>query len=154
MRKMGEVDVPPDKTGVWALISGDRKPATLPGMDQDADSIARWIKKNIKTDAVVVVRHAQRNLVEFNLDRVISINFHLERLSLENHGTFRLDGSSVVGPKGALTMLAPLADVTEAALGGQAWINGRLAYRRPLPPIELALAKHLADSEPDVPAVA
>jgi len=123
-------------------------------MDQDADSIARWIKKNIKTDAVVVVRHAQRNLVEFNLDRVISINFHLERLSLENHGTFRLDGSSVAGPKGALTMLAPLADVTEAALGGQAWINGRLAYRRPLPPIELALAKHLADSEPDVPAVA
>lgn len=146
--------MPPDKAGIWALISGDRKPATLPGIDQDGESIARWIKKNIKTDAVVVVRHVQRNLVEFNLDRVVSINFHLERLSLENHGTFRLDGCSIVGPKGAMTMLAPLADVTEAALGGQAWINGRLAYRRPLPAGELALAKQLMASDPDVPAVA
>jgi len=154
MQGMGEVVVPPDQSGIWALISGDKKAPTLPGMDQDGETIARWIKKNIKTDTVVVVRHAQRNMVEFSLDRVISINFQIERLSLENHGTFRFDGSSTVGPKGALTMLAPLAGVMEAALGGQAWINGRLAYRRPLPPIELALARRLADSDPDVPAVA
>lgn len=143
-----------EKPGIWALISGGRKAPVLPGIEQTAESIARWIKKNIKTDTVVVVRQAQRNLVEFSLDRVININFHLERLSLERHGSFRFDGSAVAGPKGALTLLAPLADVTEAALTGQAWINGCPAYHRPRPPAELALAERLVERDSEVPAVA
>lgn len=144
-----------DQTGIWTLISGGGPAAPeLPGIAQDGDGIARWIKKNIKTDAVVVVRHTQRNLVEFNLDRVVNINFNLERLSLETHGTFRFDGTPVSGPRGVLALLAPEADVTTAALGGHAWINGRPAYRRPLPPAEMDLAKRLMESEPDVPAVA
>jgi hypothetical protein len=150
----GESTVPTDP-GIWTIISGGAQSAPgLPGIDQDGDRIARWIKKDIKTDAVVVVRHTQRNLVEFNLDRVVNINFNLERLMLETHGTFRFDGTPVSGPRGALALLAPEADVSAAALGGQAWINGRPAYRRPLPPAELALAKRLIDSLPGVPAVA
>jgi hypothetical protein len=143
-----------EKPGVWALISGGGKAPVLPGIDQTAETITHWIKKNIKTDMVVVVRQAQRNMVEFSLDRVININFHLERLSLEKHGSFRFDGSSVSGPRGALTLLAPIADVTGAAMTGQAWINGRPAYCRPLPPEELALAECLAEPGADFPAVA
>jgi hypothetical protein len=51
-------------------------------------------------------------------------------------------------------LLAPEADVTEAAMSGQAWINGRPGYRRTLPPAELALAHRLTETDPDVPAVA
>jgi hypothetical protein len=51
-------------------------------------------------------------------------------------------------------MLAPEADVIDAALSGQAWINGRPGYRRPLPSAELALAHQLAETDPEVPAVA
>src|SRR5262245_27472643 len=154
MQELGSVTMPQEKPGVWALISGGGKPAVLPGIDQTAESITHWIKKNIRTDMVVVVRQAQRNMVEFSLDRVININFQLERLSLEKHGSFRLDGSSTAGPRGALTLLAPLAEVTEAALTGQAWINGRPAYCRRLPPDELALAEGLVEPGCDVPAVA
>ena len=144
-----------EKPGVWALISGGGgKAPVLPGIDQTAESITHWIKKNIRTDMVVVVRQAQRNMVEFSLDRVININFQLERLTLEKHGSFRFDGSSTVGPRGALTLLAPMADITGAALTGQAWINGRPAYCRPLPPDELALAKGLVEPGSEVPAVA
>jgi hypothetical protein len=143
-----------EKPGVWALISGGGKAPVLPGIDQTAETITHWIKKNIRTDMVVVVRQAQRNMVEFSLDRVININFQLERLSLEKHGSFRFDGSSVAGPRGALTLLAPMADVTDAALTGQAWINGRPAYCRQLPPDQLALAKRLAEPGSEVPAVA
>jgi hypothetical protein len=143
-----------EKPGIWALISGGGKAPVLPGIDQTPESTARWIKKNIKTDMVVVVRQAQRNMVEFSLDRVININFHLGRLSLERHGSFRFDGSAVAGPRGALAMLAPEADVTAAALTGQAWINGRPAYHRALPPAELALAERLLEPNTEVPAVA
>jgi hypothetical protein len=149
-----DIAVRQEKPGIWALISGGREAPVLPGMDQTADSVAHWIKKNIKTDMVLVVRQTQRNMVEFSLDRVININFHLERLSLEKHGSFRFDGSSVAGPRGALTLLAPLADVTGAALTGQAWINDRPAYCRPLPPAEQALAERLLESDPAVSAVA
>ncbi len=53
-------------------------------------------------DAVVIVRHAQRNMVEFSLDRIININFRLGRLTLENHGTFRFDGTGIASRKNAL----------------------------------------------------
>ena len=154
MQALEGIAVLQEKPGIWALISGGGKAPILPGVDQTAESIARWIKKNIKTDMVVVVRQAQRNMVEFSLDRVININFHLERLSLERHGSFRFDGSAVAGPRGALGLLAPLTDVTEAALTGQAWINGRPAYHRPLPPAELVLAERLIERNSEVPAVA
>ena len=154
MQELEGIAVLQEKPGIWTLISGGRKAPVLPGIDQTPEDIARWIKKNIKTDTVVVVRQTQRNMVEFSLDRVININFHLERLSLERHGSFRFDGSAVAGPRGALALLAPLADVTEAALAEQAWINGHPAYHRPLPPAELALAERLMETDSEVPAVA
>jgi hypothetical protein len=143
-----------EKPGVWAQISGGGKSPVLPGNDQTARTITHWIEKDIKTDMVVVVRQVQRNMAEFSFDRVINIDFHLERLTLEKHGAFRFDGSSTAGPRGALTLLAPKADVAEAALTGQAWINGRPAYCRPLPPDELALAERLVEPGSEVPAVA
>lgn len=143
-----------DISGIWALISGIEKAPDVPGPDQTGRSIEAWIRKNIRLDAAVIVRHAQRNMVEFSLDRVISINFHIDRLTLENHGSFRFDGTAISGRKNALTMLAPEPDVIDAALSGQAWINGRPAYRRTLPPAELALAHRLAETDPEVPAVA
>lgn len=143
-----------DKAGIWDLISGLEREPELPGLTQTEKSIEAWIRKDIRMDAVVIVRHAQRNMVEFSFDRVVSINFHLDRLTLENHGNFRFDGAAISGRKNALTMLAPEADVIEAALSGQAWINGRPGYRRPLPPAELELANRLAESDAEVPAVA
>ncbi len=126
----------------------------MPGLEQTGQSIEAWIRKHIRIDAVVIVRHAQRNMVEFSLDRVVNINFQTDRLTLENHGTFRFDGSGISSRKNALTMLAPESDVIDAAMSGQAWINGRPGYRRPLPPAELVLANRLTDTDPDVPAVA
>jgi hypothetical protein len=123
-------------------------------LQQSGESIERWIRSSIRTDLAVIVRHEQRNMVEFSLDRVVNINFHLERLTLENHGTFRFDGTRSAGRNSALTMMAPEPDVTRAALTGQAWINGQPAYRRPLPPAELTLAQQLTKAEADVPAVA
>ncbi|MFM9842814.1 MAG: hypothetical protein ACKVOI_07575 [Dongiaceae bacterium] len=143
-----------DISGIWALISGIEKAPDVPGLQQTGQSIEAWIRKNIRIDAVVIVRHAQRNMVEFSLDRVISINFHTDRLTLENHGIFRFDGAGISGRKNAMTMLAPEADVIGAALSGQAWINGRPGYRRPLPSAELELANRLAGTGPEVPAVA
>lgn len=143
-----------DNSGIWALISGVEKAPDVPGLEQTGQSIDAWIRKNIRLDTVVIVRHAQRNMVEFSLDRVININFHTDRLTLENHGTFRFDGAGISGCKNMLTMLAPEADVIDAALSGQAWINGRPGFRRTLPATELALAHRLAETDPDVPAVA
>lgn len=154
MVDLGNISVTSDKTGFWALISGFEQEPEMPGQAQTVETIETWIRKNICIDAVVIVRHAQRNMVEFSLDRVININFQTDRLTLENHGSFRFDGAGTSSRKNALTMLAPEADVTEAAMSGQAWINGRPGYRRPLPPAELALAHRLADTDPDVPAVA
>jgi hypothetical protein len=151
---LGNIGVVSDKAGIWALISGIEKAPDLPGLGQTGESIEAWIRKNIRIDAVVIVRHAQRNMVEFSLDRVVNINFQTDRLTLENHGTFRFDGAGISGRKNALTMLAPDADVIDAALSGQAWINGRPGYRRTLPPAELALAHRLAETDPEVPAVA
>lgn len=143
-----------DKADFWALISGFEQEPELPGQAQTGDSIEAWIRRNIRVDAVVIVRQTQRNMVEFSLDRVISINFQTDRVTLENHGTFRFDGAGVSSRKNALTMLAPESDVIGAAMSGQAWINGRPGYRRPLPPAELVLANRLAETDPDVPAVA
>lgn len=143
-----------DISGIWALISGLEKAPDVPGLEQTGESIEAWIRRNIRIDAVVIVRHAQRNMVEFSLDRVININFQTDRLTLENHGTFRFDGTGISGRRNALTMLAPETDVIHAALSGQAWINGRPAYRRPLPSAELALAHQLSEPDPEVPAVA
>jgi hypothetical protein len=143
-----------DISGIWALISGIEKTPDVPGLEQTGQSIEAWIRKNIRIDAVVIVRQAQRNMVEFSLDRVISINFQTDRVTLENHGTFRFDGTGISSRKNALTMLAPESDVIDAAMRGQAWINGRPGYRRPLPPEELALAHRLSETDPDVPAVA
>lgn len=151
---LGNTGVASDISGIWALICGFEKVPDVPGLQQTGQSIEAWIRRNIRIDAVVIVRHAQRNMVEFSLDRVININFQTDRLTLENHGTFRFDGTGISGQRNALTMLAPEADVIHAALSGQAWINGRPAYRRPLPPAELALAHRLSETDPDVPAVA
>jgi hypothetical protein len=141
---------PPQQPGIWTLISGHRPISTLPGANQSPTSIAAWTAANARIGTVVVVRHAQRGLVEFHLDEIAQVNAELCRLTLAHHGNFLFNGSGTAGPKGAMTLLAPAADVNAAAMSGQAWINGRPAYRRAMPATERALVARLMEPNPEV----
>ena len=113
-------------------MPGDSGPRdTLPGSTQTPEFISAWLRSNGAPGVVVVVRHQQLGLHEYLLDEIRRIDLRLKRIYLADHGSFRLNGEHPAPPRGRFSLLAPVAEVLEAAARGQTWMNGRPAFRRP-----------------------
>lgn len=112
---------------------------SLPGDSQDASFVRGWMRQHAAAGAIVVVRHIQLGLYEYLLDEVRRVDLRLQRVYLADHGVFRLNGEYMAPPRGRFSLLAPVPDVLDAAVGGHTWMNGRPAFHRPLSARERAL---------------
>lgn len=110
--------------------SVDRGPG-LPCDTQTPELVVGWMLDRGAPGVIVVVRHVQLGLHEYLLDEVRRIDLRLKRVYLADHGVFRLNGDDPAPPGGRYSLLAPVGDVLDAAVGGHTWLNGRPAFRRP-----------------------
>ncbi len=74
---------------------------------------------------------SQRNLREYFLDEIVSLNLGKHRLILMHHGRFDLAGRGIDAPRRALTLYMPTADLLAAA-SGQTWFDGPQVFKRQL----------------------
>src|SRR6185312_12338094 len=81
-----------------------------------------------------------RDLREYFLDEIVSLNLGRRRLLLSRHGRFDLAGRGMDAPRHALTLHMPTADLLSAAASGQTWFGGRPVFKRQLSPQENRLA--------------
>jgi hypothetical protein len=105
--------------------------ATDPGR-QPAGQIDAWIRDHAAPGGVVVVMQSQRNLREYFLDEIVSLNLGKRRLVLMRYGRFDLAGRGIDAPRHALTLYVPTADLLDAAASGQTWFDGRPVFKRQL----------------------
>ena len=110
-----------------SIDMGPRLPCDI----QTPELVAGWMLDHGAPGVIVVVRHVQLGLYEYLLDEVRSIDLRLKRIHLADHGVFRLNGDDLAPPGGRYSLLAPVGDVLDAAVGGYTWLNGRPAFRRP-----------------------
>lgn len=103
----------------------------LPCHVQTPERVAGWMLAHGAPGTIVVVRHVQLGLYEYLLDEVRRIDPRLKRIYLVDHGVFRLNGDDPAPSGGRYSLLAPIGDVLDAAIGGHTWLNGRPAFRRP-----------------------
>lgn len=80
----------------------------------------------------MVVRQSQRNVREYFLDEIASLNLGRRRLMLMRYGRFDLAGRGMDAPRHALTLYEPTAVLLAAAASGQTWLNGRPVFKRQL----------------------
>jgi hypothetical protein len=99
---------------------------------QAADQIGAWIREYAAPGGVVVVMQSQRNLREYFLDEIVSLNLGRRRLVLTRHGRFDLAGRGIDAPRHVLTLYVPTADLLHAAVSGQTWFDGRPVFKRQL----------------------
>lgn len=99
---------------------------------QPADQIDAWIREHAAPGGVVVVMQSQRNLREYFLDEIVSLNPGRRRLVLMRHGRFDLAGRGIDAPRHALTLHVPTPGLLDAAASGQTWFNGRPVFKRQL----------------------
>lgn len=97
---------------------------------QPADQIEAWIRQYAASGGVVVVMQSQRNLREYFLDEIVSVNLGKRRLALMRCGRFDLAGRGIDAPRHALTLYMPTADLLAAAASGQTWFDGRPVFKR------------------------
>ena len=111
-----------------------------PRDDLTPEQVETWVRQNAAPGGIVVVMQAQRQVREYFLDEIESLNLDKRRLTLTRYGRFSLAGRSLDVPKNALMLCVPTADMIAAATTGRTWLNGRLAYRRLLSLQEKRLA--------------
>ncbi len=99
---------------------------------QHAGQVDAWIRQHAAPGDVVVVMQSQRNLREYFLDEIVSLNLGRRRLVLMRHGRFDLAGRGMDAPRHALTLYMPTADLLGAAASGQTWFGGRQVFKRQL----------------------
>lgn len=83
---------------------------------------------------------SQRNLREYFLDEIVSLNLDKRRLVLMRYGRFDLAGRGIDAPRHVLTLYVPTADLLDAAASGQTWFDGRPVFKRQLSHQENRLA--------------
>jgi len=66
--------------------------ATDPCGRQQAGQIDAWIRRHATPGGIVVVMQSQRNLREYFLDEIVSLDLDKCRLMLLRHGRFDLAG--------------------------------------------------------------
>jgi hypothetical protein len=103
--------------------------ATDPCGRQHAGQIDAWIRRHAAPSVVVVVMQSQRNLREYFLDEIVSLDLGKHRLVLMQHGRFDLAGRGIDGPRHALTLYMPTPDLLAAAASGQTWLDGRPVFK-------------------------
>ena len=106
--------------------------AADPWARQHADQVDAWIRRYAAPGGVVVVMQSQRNLREYFLDEIVSLNLGRRRLVLKQHGRFDLAGRGMDAPRHALTLYVPTSDLLAAAASGQTWFGGRPVFKRQL----------------------
>jgi hypothetical protein len=107
---------------------------------QPADQIDAWIRQYAAPGGVVVVMQSHRNLREYFLDEIVSLNLDKRRLVLMRYGRFDLQGIGIDAPRHVLTLYVPTADLLDAAASGQTWFDGRPVFKRQLSHQENRLA--------------
>jgi hypothetical protein len=116
-------------------VRSTSKPAdnpTEPCGLQHAGQVDGWIRQHAAPGDVVVVMQSQRNLREYFLDEIVSLNLGRRRLLLMRHGRFDLAGRGMDAPRHALTLHVPTAVLLAAAASGQTWFGGRQVFKRQL----------------------
>jgi hypothetical protein len=98
---------------------------------QHARQVDAWIRQHAAPGDVVVVMQSQRNLREYFLDEIVSLNLGRRRLVLMRHGRFDLAGRGMDAPRHA-TLYMPTADLLGAAASGQTWFGDRQVFKRQL----------------------
>jgi hypothetical protein len=106
--------------------------STDPGDGQHAGQIDAWILQHAAPGGIVVVRQSQRNVREYFLDEIASLNLGRRRLMLMRYGRFDLAGRGMDAPRHVLTLYMPTAALLAAAASGQTWLNGRPVFKRQL----------------------
>jgi hypothetical protein len=114
--------------------------AADPGDGQHTGEIDAWIRQHAAPGGVVVVMQSQRNLREYFLDEIVSLNLVKRRLMLMRHGRFDLAGRGMDAPRHALTLYMPTSVLLGAAVSGQTWFGGRPVFKRQLSQQENRLA--------------
>jgi len=114
--------------------------AAAPSARQHAGQLDAWIRRHAVAGGIVVVMQSQRDLREYFLDEIVSLNLGRRRLLLSRHGRFDLAGRGMDAPRHALTLHMPTADLLSAAASGQTWFGGRPVFKRQLSPQENRLA--------------
>lgn len=99
---------------------------------QQAGQVDAWIQRDAAPGGIVVVMQSQRNLREYFLDEIVSLDLGRRRLVLVRYGRFDLAGRGIDAPRHALTLCAPTADLLAAAASGQTWLRGRPVFKRQL----------------------
>lgn len=106
--------------------------ATDPCGRQQAGQVDAWIQRDAAPGGIVVVMQSQRNLREYFLDEIVSLDLARRRLVLVRYGRFDLAGRGIDAPRHALTLHVPTADLLAAAASGQTWLRGRPVFKRQL----------------------
>jgi hypothetical protein len=122
--------------------------AAAPWDRQQAGQIDAWILQHAAPGGIVVVMQSQRNLREYFLDEIVSLNLGRRRLMLMRHGRFDLAGRGMDAPRHALTLHMPTADLLGAAASGQTWFGGRPVFKRQLSLQENRLAGLVLSPKP------
>jgi hypothetical protein len=99
---------------------------------QPFGQIDGWIRQHAAPGIVVVVMQSQRNLREYFLDEIVSLNLGSRRLVLMQYGRFDFAGRGIDAPRHALTLYVPTGDLLDAAASGQTWFGGRPVFKRQL----------------------